>query len=314
MKNVIRRLVRAVAASAVAVLVLAGTASTAGATNATTDLMWFNRGTGEVSSWQLNGYGNVLGAQPLTWTCSYASGCSTAWKPIGTGDLNNDGDQDVTWFNRTSGEVSTWLTNGSGTVLGTQPVDWHCDQASGCSTQWKPIALGDVNGDHNQDVVWWNSGTGVVSAWLLNGYGNVLAKQDLDWRCDYSSTCATYWRPVGVGDVNGDGHVDLVWFNYFTGVVSSWLLNGYGNVLAKQDVDWHCDYPSGCSSRWRPIGVGDLNGDGRQDVTWYDDTSGVVSSWLLNGYGNVLAKQDVDWHCDYTSGCSSTWGIVDLVR
>ncbi|MEU4745513.1 VCBS repeat-containing protein, partial [Actinosynnema sp. NPDC023658] len=273
MKNTIKRFIRIFIAGVVVAAALTGTANAA---NATTDLLWFNRGTGEVSAWLLNGSGNVLGAQPMNWTCSYASGCSSAWSPVGTGDLNNDGSQDLTWFNRTSGEVSTWLTNGSGGVLGTQSVDWRCDQASGCSGQWQPIALGDFNGDHNQDVLWWNPTAGVVSAWLLNGYGNVLRSQELDWHCDYNSTCATYWRPVGAGDVNNDGNVDLVWFNYFSGVVSSWLLNGYGNVLARQDVDWHCDYTSGCSSQWRPVGVGDLNGDGRQDVTWYNYNSGVV--------------------------------------
>jgi hypothetical protein len=299
----IKRLLQVLAASAVAALSLTGTAHAA---NATTDLLWFDVGTGELSSWQLNGYGNVLGAQSMSWTCSYASGCATAWVPVGTGDLNDDGNQDLTWFNPGTGEVSTWLTNGSGGVLGTQSMDWRC--GPGCADQWRPIALGDVNGDGHRDLLWWNRTSGVVSSWLLNGYGNVLAKQDLDWHCGLG--CADQWRPIGAGDVNNDGHLDLTWFDATSGVVSSWLLNGYGNVMAKQDVDWHCG--AGCSNQWQPVGVGDLNGDGRQDITWWNPTSGVVSSWLLNGYGNVMAKQDVDWHCG--AGCSSQWRTVDLVR
>lgn len=308
MKTMLTKLTRVLVAGILTTLMLSGTAN---AVNATTDLMWFDRSSGQVSTWLLNGHGNVLGAQSMNWTCSYASGCSTAWVPVGTGDLDNDGNQDLTWFNAGSGEVSTWLTDGSGTVLGTQWVDWRC--GSGCSSQWRPITLGDFNGDDNEDLLWWNSTSGVVSAWLMNGYGNVLAKQDLDWRCDFPS-CAWYESPIGAGDMDNDGRTDLVWFNYQTGVVSTWLLNDYGNVLAKQTVDWRCDATSGCSYQWSPMGVGDLDGNGAQDVVWHDTSSGVVSTWLLNGYGNVLAKQDLDWRCGLASSCSSQWKSVDLVR
>jgi hypothetical protein len=37
--------------------------------------------------------------------------------------------------------VSTWLLNGAGTVMGAQNLDWHCDAASGCASQWQPIGL-----------------------------------------------------------------------------------------------------------------------------------------------------------------------------
>jgi len=309
---VIRWLVPAVIAS---ILATTGFSGTANAATATSGLLRYNRSTGELSTWRLDGNGHVVGTQTMDWTCSYASGCSSAWKTVGTADLNSDGHQDVTWFNANTGEVSTWLTNGSGTVLGTQPVDWRCDNASGCSKQWRPITLGDVNGDGKQDLLWWNRTSGVVSAWLMNGFGNVLATQDLDWRCNDSSTCATNWRPVGAGDMNNDGKLDLVWFDYQSGIVSTWLLNGYGNVTGKQDLDWHCDIASSCSLYWNPMAVGDVNGDGRQDVLWYDRyLTGVTSTWLLNGYGNVLGKQDLDRQCDLASGCASTWQIVDLVR
>jgi hypothetical protein len=104
----------------------------------------------------------------------------------------------------------------------------------------------------------------------------------------------------------------LTWYDRTTGVVSSWLLNGAGTVMGKQDLTWHCDVASGCASQWQPIGIGDLNGDGHADVTWYDRTTGVVSSWLLNGAGTVMGKQDLTWHCDVASGCASQWQPIGL--
>jgi hypothetical protein len=37
---------------------------------------------------------------------------------------------------------------------------------------------------------------------------------------------------VGVGDFNGDGHADVLWFNASTGALGYWLLDGQGNVIA----------------------------------------------------------------------------------
>ena len=58
--------------------------------------------------------------------------------------------------------------------------------------------------------------------------------------------------------MTGNGHQDLVWFNPTTGVVGSWLLDGAGHVTGTQDLNWTCSASSGCSSAWRPIGIGDM--------------------------------------------------------
>jgi FG-GAP repeat len=105
------------------------------------------------------------------------------------------------------------------------------------------------------DITWFNPSTGVVGSWLLNGSGRVLGTQDLSWKCTASSGCSSQWHPVGIGDMNGDGHQDVVWFNPSTGVVGTWLLNGSGRVLGTQDLSWKCTASSGCSSQWHPVGI-----------------------------------------------------------
>src|SRR5262249_27206479 len=128
-----------------------------------------------------------------------------------TVDVNRDGRADILWHNAGTGELSAWLLNGT-TVTGTSALSWKCTAASGCAGSWAPIATGDFNYDGQRDLLWFNAQTGVVSAWLLNG-STVTNRQDLDWHCDAASTCSRDWRPVGTGDFNHDGHIDLLWHN-----------------------------------------------------------------------------------------------------
>jgi FG-GAP-like repeat len=252
----------------------------------------------------------------VNWTCNIASYCAGEWWPIGIGDVNGDGHPDLMWYDQTTGVVETWLLNGSGDVIGTQNLNWTCSVASGCADQWQPIGLADVNGDGHPDVVWWNRSTGVVEAWLLNGSGHVLSAQYLNWTCNVASGCVDQWRPIALGDVNGDGHTDLMWWDEDTGVLESWLLNGSGDVLGTQNLNWTCGLfdakPSGCAAQWQPIGLGDVNGDGHPDLVWYDQTTGVVESWLLNGSGDVLGTQNLNWTCSVASGCADQWQPIGL--
>jgi hypothetical protein len=270
------------------------------------DILWHNRGTGELSAWLLNG-ASVLGAQSLGWRCDTASGCATNWTPIATGDFNYDGQRDLLWFNAQSGVLSPWLLNGA-SVTGTQDLDWHCDAASGCSAAWRPVGTGDFNGDGRVDVLWHNAQSGELSVWLLNG-ATVTGTQSLSWRCDAASGCSSAWRAIAVGDFNRDGLTDVLWHNAQTGELSAWILNGAGVALSTQSLSWRCDAASGCSTRWKVVGSGDLNQDGHRDLLWYNATTGQVSAWLLDG-ATVLGSMELAWTCTAASGCASQWKLV----
>jgi probable HAF family extracellular repeat protein len=47
---------------------------------------------------------------------------------------------------------------------------------------------------------------------------------------------------VGVGDFNGDGHADVLWFNANSGALVEWLLDGQGNVMATPSLSLPCDF------------------------------------------------------------------------
>src|SRR5690606_1649007 len=83
------------------------------------------------------------------------------------------------------------------------------------------VALADLNGDGFVDAAVANGGSNnrISKVWFNDGDGNFSdSGQDLgtDWSLD-----------VAIGDVNGDGHPDIV-FGKLSGNVQLWLNNGSG--------------------------------------------------------------------------------------
>jgi hypothetical protein len=221
-------------------------------------LTWFDPASGVVAVWLLNGSGTVTGYRFLNQRCGVANGCSASWFPVELDDVNGDGHTDVMWWSPSSGKLSSWLLNGAGTGLGYQTLNLRCGVANGCATGWEVLELADVNGDGHVDLMWWNPSSGQVSSWLLNGAGTVKGVQTLNQRCGASNGCYPPWVPIDAGDVNRDGHVDLLWGNPFSGGLSSWLLDGAGTVIGYQALTRGCGRANGCSQNWYPLGLAEL--------------------------------------------------------
>jgi len=87
----------------------------------------------------------------------------------------------------------------------------------------------------------------------------------------------TAWKVAGIGDLNGDGHRDLVWQSD-DGWLAVWFLQGnqvtmtgYLSVNRMADLTW------------KIRGVGDTNGDGRADLIWQNTGDGRLGVWLMDG-------------------------------
>ena len=87
----------------------------------------------------------------------------------------------------------------------------------------------------------------------------------------------TAWKVAGIGDLNGDGHRDIVW-QHDEGWLAAWYLQGTQVVLTSYlSVNRMTDLT------WRICGVGDTNGDRRADLLWQNSGDGRLGVWLMNG-------------------------------
>ena len=87
------------------------------------------------------------------------------------------------------------------------------------------------------------------------------------------------WRVRGAGDLDKDGHVDLVLQNQQTWQVSALFLGGPRGTDTLGGT-WIAEVGL---VGWRVVGVVDVDGDGHADLVWQNDATRQVAAFYLGG-------------------------------
>jgi hypothetical protein len=120
-------------------------------------LVWRNSSTGAVYLMTVD----VSGSAFTTSGSTIYVEPDTAWRIVGTPDLDGDGHADLLWRNGSTGEVYGMLMNGS-QIMAQGPIHSEPDMA------WKIVAAGDYNWDGMSDLLWRNEATGLLHVMLMN--------------------------------------------------------------------------------------------------------------------------------------------------
>ncbi|MEI6205585.1 MAG: VCBS repeat-containing protein [Desulfuromonadales bacterium] len=185
-----------------------------------TDLIWWNKSTGQVYAMLINGTtitgGSIIYTEP-----------DTNWKIVAAADFNGNSKAELLWWNSATGRVAIGQTDG--TNASTAKVIY-----TESNTDWRIAGAGDLDGDGKADIIWHNKTTGQVYGMQTNG------SSVTNGALMYSEP-NTNWEIVSVGNYNADNNADLLWWNQQTGQVYLMLMNGLtaapGGALIYTEAD-----------------------------------------------------------------------------
>ncbi|MGI4875826.1 MAG: FG-GAP-like repeat-containing protein [Janthinobacterium lividum] len=185
---------------------------------------------------------------------------------VALGDVDGDGDLDLFCANSADNTVSVRLNDGSGNFSsGSDPV---------VGLRPYSLAVGDVDGDSDLDLLTANATGNSVSVRLNDGNGNFTAPAT-----NAEVSVGIIPRSIAVGDVDGDGDLDLLTCNA-DNTVSVRLNDGSGSYSAPITNP----NPAVGNNPYSVV-LGDVDGDGDLDLL-ASNADNVVNVRLNDGTGN----------------------------
>lgn len=191
-----------------------------------------------------------------------------------TADFNNDGNLDAATADMYGGTVTVLLGNGAGsfTTRTTGPLPLlYVPSGTPLITG---IATGDMNGDGNADIVVSTFEGEYVAVLLGNGDGTFQSPKTFNIKPGGQA----FPGAVAIGDMNGDGKLDVVVTRELQSSVQILLGNGDGTLTAGPTFSSGGVWPTA-------VKLGDLNGDGNLDAVVANNQSSNVSVVYGDGAG-----------------------------
>lgn len=221
--------------------------------------------------------------------------------PIAIADVNRDGKLDIIVGNMDDGTVSVLLGDGHG----------HFTPAAGspfpCNANPNDIAVANMDGDGNPDLIIANTQTPYITVLLGDGKGGFKPSA----HSPFATKSYPHPHGVVVGNFMGDGKPTVItdsWGHRQILVIPS---DGRGDLILPGKLfpaDLHTD--SG-------VAAADFNKDGNLDIVTVDQDAGVVGLLLGDGKGGFrkaagspFPAGDAPWM--FTVGDANGDGIPDV--
>ena len=250
------------------------------------DILWYNSSTGETQVWYMNVDRLVDRGTVVDENGNFIP-IGPPFSIVGVGDMDGNGKADIVWYNSQTGETQVWYMDGH-RLVGRGTVVDEGGNFIPIGPPFSIVGVGDMDGRGKADIVWYNSQTGETQVWYMDGHRLVGRGTVVDEGGNFIPIGPPF-SIVGVGDMDGRGKADIVWYNSQTGETQVWYMDGHRLVGRGTVVDEGGNFiPIG--PPFSIVGVGDMDGRGKADIVWYNSQTGETQVWYMDGHGIITRK------------------------
>ena len=216
---------------------------------------------------------------------------------VAIGDIDGDGKPDLATANYIGNTVSVLrntATNGSITASSfAKAVDF------GTGLVPYSVAIGDIDGDGRPDLALTNYGNSTVSVLRNTSASGSITASSFAPKEDFGIGANPF--SVAIGDVDGDGKLDLATANYGSGTVSVLRNTATSGSIVASSFATKVDF--GTAIDPISVAIGDVDGDGKPDLAtanFFGNTVSVLRnqsvaliSFNANGGSGTMANQTI---------------------
>jgi hypothetical protein len=222
---------------------------------------------------------------------------------ISLGDVDGDGKTDMAVTNYSGNTVSVFRNTSSSGSITASSFSTKVDFTTGGTLPFS-VSLGDLDGDGKADMVVSNSSaltSNTVAVFRNTSTKGSITASSFAAKVDFAT--GSYARSVSLGDLDGDGKLDMAIVNFGGNTVSVLRNTSSVGSITASSFAAKVDFATGLGPI--AVSIGDLDGDGKKDIAVANYNINSVSVLRNTGSSGSITASSFATKVDFTVGTFS---------